>query len=130
MTETVKPYDSPGKTTFTVPGQPVPKVRMTQKSKWTGRARKTLDYQEYVAWCAKAAKIPTYTGDVMLTVKVCLGGRGRADLKNIIAAVEDGLQYGGIVLNDKQILRYGTGTGFHLGFKEPKVVVEIEEMQG
>lgn len=117
----------PSKSTFTIPGKPVPKVRMTRYSKWTDRAKAILSYQEYVAWCANAAKIPTYTGDVILTVKICLGSRGRADLSNLIKAIEDGLEYGGVVVNDKQIIGYGAGTGFSLGWKEPQVMVTIEE---
>ncbi len=100
---------------FAVPGKPVPKVRMTQKSKWSPRAKRCLEYQEKVAWAAKAAKIPTFAGDVELTVKISRGSRGTGDLDNIVKTIQDGLQYAGIIKNDRQVFRYGTGTGFWLG---------------
>lgn len=115
--------------TFTVPGRPVPKVRMTQKSKWSPRAKRCLEYQEKVAWHAKAAKIPTFAGDVELTVRICRGSRGRGDLDNILKTVQDGLQRSGVIKNDRQVLRYGIGTGFHLGWQNgEQVIVEIREV--
>lgn len=114
--------------TFTVPGRPVPKARMTRNTKWTPRAKRSLEYQELVAWCARAANIPTFTGDVMLTVRICQKSRGQADLSNLIKGIEDGIQYAGIVKNDRQIIRYGPGTGFWLGWKEEQVIVEIREV--
>ena len=114
---------------FTVPGRPVPKVRMTQKSKWSPRAKRCLEYQEKVAWCAKQAKIPTFTGDVELTVRICRGSRGTGDLDNIVKSCTDGLQYAGVIKNDRQVLRYGVGTGFHLGWQNgEQVIVEIREV--
>jgi len=117
--------------TFTVPGKPVPKVRMTQKSKWSPRAKNCLAYQKHVAWHAKAAKVPTFTGDIELTVRICRGSRGRGDLDNFVKTIQDGLQYGGIIKNDRQVLRYGTGTGFWLGWQNgEQVIVEILEVAG
>ncbi len=114
---------------FIVPGRPVPKVRMTRKSKWTPRARRCLDYQELVAWHAKEAEIPTFAGDVELTVRICRGGRGRGDLDNIVKTIQDGLQYAGVIKNDRQVIRYGAGTGFELGWKKEHVIVEIQEVR-
>ena len=116
------------KYTFTVPGRPRPAARMTQKSKWTDRARRSLNYQESVAWEAKAAKIPTITGNVILTCRFCLKGRGTGDLSNYIKGVEDGLQYGGILPNDRQVIGYGEGTGIVLGYREEKAEITIEEV--
>ncbi len=115
--------------TFTVPGKPVPKVRMTQKSKWGPRAKKCLEYQEKVAWHARAAKIPPLTGDVELTVRICQPDRGRADLDNIVKSIQDSLQYAGVIKNDRQVLRYGVGTGFWFGWRHPQVQVEIREIE-
>ena len=38
------------KINLTIPGRPIPAQRMTQKTKWTDRAQKSLNYQEMVAW--------------------------------------------------------------------------------
>ena len=116
---------------FAVPGKPVPKARMTRNTKWTPRAKRSLEYQELVAWCARAANIPTFTGDIELTVRICRGSRGRGDLDNFVKTIQDGLQYGGIIKNDRQVLRYGTGTGFWLGWQNgEQVIVEIREVAG
>jgi Holliday junction resolvase RusA-like endonuclease len=109
---------------ITVVGRPVPKKTMTAGSKWKDeRAKKTLAYQEAVGLLARA-RYPglTIIGPVSLTVKVFLrpspknpnlptGQRG--DLSNYIKAAEDGLQYAGIIKNDKQIIRYGEFTGIY-----------------
>jgi hypothetical protein len=34
-------------------------------------------------------------------------------LSNLIKAVEDGLQFGGVIENDRQVIRYGPGTGIY-----------------
>jgi crossover junction endodeoxyribonuclease RusA len=116
--------------TFIIPGRPVPKVRMTQKSKWSDQAKRSLLYQQYVAWCAKDAKIPVYDDDdIELTVKICLTNRGNADLDNYVKIITDGIQRAGVIKNDKQILRYGKGMGIYLGWKEEQVIVTIAKVE-
>ncbi len=59
----------------------------------------------------------------------------RGDLANYIKAIEDGLQYGGIIApkgknkkgNDKMIIRYGTGTGIYISDNE-RVEITLEEV--
>ncbi|MBO8127480.1 MAG: RusA family crossover junction endodeoxyribonuclease [Firmicutes bacterium] len=119
---------------ITVPGRPVPKVRMTQRSKWSPRAQASLQYQERVAWSAKAqTRHAQLFGPVRLSVWVYLRPtqRGllpenRPDLSNVIKAIEDGLQYGGIVKNDRQIIEYGM-SGYRLDYNE-RVEITLEEI--
>jgi len=113
-----------------IPGRPVPAQRMTRRSKWTERARKSLEYQETVAWWAKFAKIPRIEGPVILTVRFYVYGKNHGDLSNLVKAIEDGLQYAGVIPNDKQIVRYGEGTGIYSadGRKFERAEVEIEEL--
>ena len=119
------------KRSFTVPGRPVPKTRMTRRGKWTKRARATLAYQKAVAWCAKAAHIPTFHGYVRLTAKIYLKNLGhRGDLSNYIKAIEDGLQYAGVLENDRQVIQYGEGTGIYQGEPErAEIALETLEAQ-
>lgn len=117
-----------------VPGRPVPKVRMTQKSKWSPRAIASLQYQETVAWTAKAVtKNAKLFGPVRLAVWIYLKPTqegqlpgNRPDLSNVIKAIEDGLQYGQIVANDRQIIEYGM-SGYRLDETE-RVEITIEEI--
>jgi len=43
---------------------------------------------------------------------------GTATSQTLIKAIEDGLVYGGLIANDKQILRYGAGTGIYFAEEE------------
>lgn len=110
-----------------VPGRPVPAARMTQKNKWvSARAQRSLAYQQTIAWYAKAAQIPVLEGLLSLTVKIYVFGKKHGDLSNYIKAVEDGLQYAGVIPNDKQIVRYGEGTGIYYVDDKGKEKMEIE----
>ena len=106
---------------FVVPGRPVPAARMTQRSKFAcARARKSLEYQEFVAWCARAAAkaAPAFLGPVELTCRFFFRDGRHGDLSNLIKAIEDGLQFGGIIENDRQVIRYGAGTGIYFAEEE------------
>lgn len=119
---------------ITIPGRPVPKVRMTQKSKWSPRAQASLQYQKTVAWAAKACTKNTQLfGPVRLSVWVYLKPtkkgqlpENRPDLSNVIKAIEDGLQYARVVENDKQIIEYGM-SGYRLDYNE-RVEITLEEI--
>jgi Holliday junction resolvase RusA-like endonuclease len=49
----------------------------------------------------------------------------------LIKAIEDGLQFGGIIENDRQVIRYGAGTGIYYDSEERTEVRvrEIEEVR-
>lgn len=47
----------------------------------------------------------------------------------ILKTVQDGLQRSGVIKNDRQVLRYGVGTGFWLGWRKEQVIVEIQEVE-
>lgn len=56
---------------FVVPGRPVAKKTTTSRAKrGDPRARRSLAYQQAVAWCALAARCPQFEGLVGLTVRV------------------------------------------------------------
>ena len=112
---------------FVVAGRPVPAQRMTQKSKWTKRAKKSLAYQRDIAWMWKrASNGEKLKGDLKLSCEFYFNDKRHGDLSNLVKAVEDGLQYANAFDNDKQIKRYGkTGIFFD---DEPRVVIRIEEI--
>ena len=116
------------KVNLTIPGRPVPAQRMTQKTKWTKRAQKSLNYQETVAWeWKRIAKVRKFEGSVKLSCKFYFNDKRHGDLSNLIKAVEDGLQYGQAFDNDKQILRYGECGIYFEG--EPRVKIWLEELE-
>ena len=113
---------------FVVPGRPIPAARMTQRSKFaSARAKRALEFQQFVAWCARAAAagpagpgpaaLPL-RGPVELTCRFFFRDGRHGDLSNLIKAIEDGLQYGSVIENDRQIIRYGAGTGIYFAEEE------------
>lgn len=115
---------------FVVPGRPVPAQRMTRYTKnISPKAKRSLEYQKLVAICAMAARVPQFTGPVKLTCRFFFADRRHGDLSNYVKAIEDGLQYGGVLRNDRQVLRYGEGTGIYYG-PEERAEVWIEEVEG
>lgn len=96
-----------------IPGRPVPAQRMTQRSKWSPRSQRSLAYQRLVAQAAIAARLPRPLPweYVRLEAAVYLrptrigrlpGNRGDAD--NYLKALADGLQYAGVLGNDKSVI--------------------------
>jgi len=108
---------------FVVPGRPIPAARMTQRSKFaSARAKRALEFQQFVAWCARAAAagpaaLP-FRGPVELTCRFFFRDGRHGDLSNLVKAIEDGLQYGGVIENDRQVVRYGAGTGIYFADEE------------
>lgn len=102
--------NAPTEYRLTIPGRPVPAQRMTQRTKWSQRARHSLDYQQAVAQAAIAARLPRPLPweYVQLEAVIYLlptragrlpGNRGDAD--NYLKALADGLQYAGVLGNDR-----------------------------
>jgi crossover junction endodeoxyribonuclease RusA len=116
---------------FVVPGRAIPAARMTQRSKFAcARARRSLKYQEFIAWCARAeAKSrPPFSGPVELTCRFFFRDGRHGDLSNLIKAIEDGLQFGGVIENDRQVIRYGPGTGIYYDSEE-RTEVRVRELR-
>lgn len=78
---------------FTIPGRPVPAVRMTQRGKWVkARAQRYLAYKGLVSWTARQVVEKPLEGPVGIELRVFGTGKGRVgDLDNIVKAVTDGL---------------------------------------
>jgi Holliday junction resolvase RusA-like endonuclease len=112
---------------------------MTQRSKFAcARAKRSLEFQEFVAWCARAAAarrpaaarppaLP-FRGPVQLTCRFFFRDARHGDLSNLIKAIEDGLQFGGVIENDRQVIRYGPGTGIYYA-EEERTEVRVRELK-
>ena len=124
--------------TFTVPGEPVPKstqkpprhkaaYHIVQNDPKYKRLKETWAYQSLVAECATLDEMPTFRKDdpIRLSLCICKVGRKLGDVKNILASIEDGLQYGKFIPNDKQIVGYGDVIT-HFNNKTPYVTVRLE----
>lgn len=77
---------------FVVPGRAIPAVRMTQRSKYTPRARRYLAYKNQIAWVARSE----YKGDptnkpVGIVLNVYLNGGVQGDIDNYFKSIADAL---------------------------------------
>ena len=102
---------------FVVPGRPVPAVRMTQRSKWTDAAQRSLAYQRTVGYAAIAQSLPRplpweWMGiSIRIYLKATKERKGRmrlpknaGDWDNCAKAIQDGLQHAGVIGNDRAVI--------------------------
>lgn len=76
--------------TFTVPGRPVPAVRMTQRGKWVKRdAGHYLAYKGQIGWAARSAEVKRLDGPVEVEAVAYLYGRREPDVDNLAKAFLD-----------------------------------------
>jgi Holliday junction resolvase RusA-like endonuclease len=89
---------------FTVPGRPVPAVRMTQRGKWIKpNAARYLAYKQQVGWTARPHFPAPFEGPVGIEIDAYIANKRPGDLDNIIKALQDGLN--GIAwLDDRQVV--------------------------
>lgn len=112
-----------------------PKVRMTQRSKWSPRARVYLESQETLAGLLRTA----YTGrepisePCILSFSVHLTHRRRVDVDNIQKAIQDSLQYcpetdpRGPVIKDDHLIHGTDRTRMWKGAKKARVEVTLKK---
>jgi len=123
--------------TFWVAGEPVPKSTMkppkSPKAYWIVQnddywlpLRKTWAYQSHVKDSAIVVGCPFFQTDdpIKLSFQIYKSGHRTGDTKNILAAVEDGLQFGGIIPNDRQVTGYG-GLQVYFGVGKDKAGVRV-----
>lgn len=91
---------------ITIPGRPVPAVRMTQRGKYVKpQAQRYLEYKELVSWTGRAViNRPLPKGNqASVTMRFFLCGGQTPDIDNLIKAILDGLN--GIAWeDDKQVV--------------------------
>lgn len=121
---------------LTIPGRPVPAVRMTQRTTWTPQARRSLDYQQIVALVGQSVihsrPLPWRYVRVNITVYLKVNKDGdlpgnRGDWDNFGKAVCDGLQYGQIFANDRSITAGAVEVEPCATASEERVEVELTE---
>lgn len=81
---------------ITIPGRPIPAMRMTQKSKWSDAAKRYLNYKEYIGFVAKSHKLKPTSEKVSVKVTVYLCGKetpmgNDGDVDNYLKSALDGL---------------------------------------
>ena len=112
---------------FTIPGRPVPAVRMTRKGKYVKRrAQEYLEYKDTVGWSAKAAGVRLTTGRIGIKITVYLSGKTQGDWDNYGKAVCDGLN-GIAYIDDRQITEGYVRKVLGVDKKDERVEVEIYE---
>jgi Holliday junction resolvase RusA-like endonuclease len=114
------PHSSLGCIHFTIEIDPIPKARMTRYGKNTRQARRTLSYQEALAWelrkqlteiRGQGSAVPRslFPDPCLLELSAIFSvtHNRRADLDNYLKALKDALKWAGIIKDDSQIIAYG-----------------------
>ena len=107
----------------------MPKVRMTQGSKWSPRAKQYLKSQSDLAMLLKAQykrKTPI-SEPCILSYAVHLPHKRRVDDDNVRKALQDSLQHAGIILDDYLIR--GTDKTRLYQDGEARVVVVLKSLE-
>ena len=93
---------------ITIPGRPVPAVRMTQKDKWKDSAKKYLGYKQLIGFVARPYFTLPTKEQVNIRVVVYLSGKGTpmgmdGDVDNYLKSALDGLNKIAF-LDDRQVM--------------------------
>ena len=106
----------------------IPYVRMTQRSKWSKPARRYLNSQEQLAWQLK--KHWTGKDGIDYPVEISYAAhfptKHHRDNDNVLKALQDALQYAGIVINDKWIQGTGKTRIYYDG--KARLVIELRRL--
>ena len=77
---------------FTIPGRPVPAVRMTQRGKYVKKnAQRYLEYKTIVGWIARKAGVKCLKGKVGVDITIYLAGGLDGDWDNYGKSITDAL---------------------------------------
>lgn len=92
--------------TFTIPGRPIPAVRMTRRSKHVNKyAKRYLAYKGHVGWIARQNHkgLPA-DGPIGIEISLYIHGGNAGDIDNYAKAITDGLNK--IVYDDDKQITY------------------------
>jgi len=118
---------TPDVVTFVVPGKAIPKVRMTQRSKWSKLAKRCLEYQGSVgtrAWCA-VQDDGRPEPPLAILLEFSFADRRRRDLDNLAKTVLDGMQPAMIDDDSTKFVRQLVITVDHVAPGEEQVRVTL-----
>jgi Holliday junction resolvase RusA-like endonuclease len=104
----------------------LPKVRMTQGSKWSAPAKRYLAYQEALAWEMKTIGrgMTGINVPVILCYEIFLPHKRLSDIDNLQKGIADALQRAGILTNDN-LIEGIVDSYIYRGTSEGKVYIEL-----
>ena len=114
---------------FTVPGRPIPAVRMTQRSKFTPRARRYLAYKQQVGWTARQHfKGQPTDKPVCVEIKIYLHKGIQGDVDNYFKSIADSLNK--IVYKDDRQIKMIKASKIECSSKDDeRVEVRVYELK-
>ena len=106
----------------------IPKVRMTQGSKWSKQAKRYLENQTALAWEMKKLCPAGFCIDypVELSFIIHRPNRRRVDTDNCLKSIQDALQQARIIKDDYLIQGYGKSRLWYDG--KARVVIELRRL--
>lgn len=93
---------------ITIPGRPIPAVRMTQKTKWNKASKRYLTYKDFIGSIAKQLYGTPTCEKVSVNVRVYLSGKttpmgGEGDVDNYAKSALDGCNKI-VFVDDRQVM--------------------------
>lgn len=110
---------------LTIIGEPVAKERPRVGKNGVYTPRRTAEYENGIAWAAKAKKLKFGDSLVKVTMRFYTASRKKTDLDNFIKSVLDGLEKGGVYKNDYQVIEIHASR--HVD-ENPRVEVEVRKI--
>lgn len=112
---------------FTVPGRAVPAVRMTQRSKFTKRAKRYLAYKGQVGWIARQHYRGRPTDKpVKLSIALYLSGGNQGDIDNYYKTIADSLNK--IIYEDDRQIKIMEAKKVECEKNKERVEVKVHEL--
>lgn len=113
---------------FTVPGRPIPAVRMTRKSMYVNKyAKRYLAYKHGVAWIGQSVfKGEPSEGPIGVNLNLYIHGGNHGDIDNYAKSITDALNKI-LYKDDKQIVSMNLRK-HKCGQDEQRVEVEVYEV--
>jgi len=113
---------------FTVPGRPVPAVRMTQKGKFVNKqAIRYLGYKQLLGWAAVAAGVKKSERLIKIDIRAFRCGGQDCDWDNIAKSACDALNQIAYI-DDKQIIDGRCRKFFCQSKDQERLEIDIEEV--
>lgn len=110
-----------------IPGRPVPKGRPRLGASGVYTPRATRDAEDRIAWACRAKRIRLGARPVRITIDF-YGAHWAADVDNLVKLVLDGLQAGGAIANDRQVVKLSADQHPEPGYGGPHTVIRIEAL--
>lgn len=113
-----------------IPDRPVAKQRARTRGGQFYTPAATRHFEEKVAWIARAAGVSGISGDLCVDIEILTHRPLRGDVDNYAKSVLDGMVKGGLISDDREIVRLCISKGRAQSFEKDRTLVTLEWSDG